>query len=444
MQFGKVGDLVSILVHIAFWAQIGVLTRIYLNKSFNDGCQGYWGVCLTSDGVQHNSLGAYFTDLPSNMLGSFIMGLLTTAATIGLDSKKPVAILPQKHTWQGHSELHVGLRTGYCGSLTTFASWELSMAQLLIGGQGPQGGQWADFLWGFVIGSQLSLSSYVFGLHFAATIDKWLLHDGDEQAKALKAQSPAAEKAKQQEEGKRLQTSQKAKLGQRNEALNNADELEEEHEMALEDGLHRNAPPGDEQPVPGQSSQPGPSADKAAESPPNTAPVSQPERKARSISKTTLCTLTLLICTTTLWCILAGLDHKAVHQARRQQWFALILAPFGAGLRWYLSRFNKKLPRPLEWYPAGTFAANMIACMIDFVLAAVAVNARLGYWPLVILPSIRVGFSGALSTVSTLVAEVHAMTRQIPERLDAYLYLLSTIATGVLLGVIFYGWGVWA
>lgn len=50
MQFGKAGDLVSILIHIAFWAQIGVLTRIYLNKFFNDGCQGYWGVCLTSDG----------------------------------------------------------------------------------------------------------------------------------------------------------------------------------------------------------------------------------------------------------------------------------------------------------------------------------------------------------------------------------------------------------
>ena len=37
---------------------------------------------------------------------------------------------------------------------------------------------------------------------------------------------------------------------------------------------------------------------------------------------------------------------------------------------------------------------------------AVTVHTRLGYWPLVILPSIRVGFSGALSTVSTFVAEV--------------------------------------
>lgn len=90
---------------------------------------------LICAGVQHNTLGAYFVDLPSNMLGSFIMGLLTTAATIGLDSKKPVAILPERNAWQRNSELHVGLRTGYCGSLTTFASWELAMVQLLIGGQ---------------------------------------------------------------------------------------------------------------------------------------------------------------------------------------------------------------------------------------------------------------------------------------------------------------------
>ena len=31
----------------------------------------------------------------------------------------------------------------------------------------------------------------------------------------------------------------------------------------------------------------------------------------------------------------------------------------------------------------------------------------LGYWALVLLPAVRVGFCGALSTVSTFVAEVH-------------------------------------
>ena len=35
---------------------------------------------------------------------------------------------------QAAPELHIGLRTGYCGSLTTFASWEYSLVTGLIGG----------------------------------------------------------------------------------------------------------------------------------------------------------------------------------------------------------------------------------------------------------------------------------------------------------------------
>ena len=38
---------------------------------------------------------------------------------------------------QGAPELHIGLRTGYCGSLTTFASWEYSLVTGLIGGVMP-------------------------------------------------------------------------------------------------------------------------------------------------------------------------------------------------------------------------------------------------------------------------------------------------------------------
>ena len=38
---------------------------------------------------------------------------------------------------QAAPELHIGLRTGYCGSLTTFASWEFSLVTGLIGGALP-------------------------------------------------------------------------------------------------------------------------------------------------------------------------------------------------------------------------------------------------------------------------------------------------------------------
>ena len=51
MAVTKVQEFVVTLVHLALWAQLGVLTRIYLNKFFADGCRNDWGVCLTSEGV---------------------------------------------------------------------------------------------------------------------------------------------------------------------------------------------------------------------------------------------------------------------------------------------------------------------------------------------------------------------------------------------------------
>ena len=55
-----------------------------------------------------------------------------------------IGLLPASHPWQGNFELQVGLRTGFCGSLTTFSSWELESFQMLLGGKGRDGGQWAD------------------------------------------------------------------------------------------------------------------------------------------------------------------------------------------------------------------------------------------------------------------------------------------------------------
>ena len=51
-------------------------------------------------GSKRGSLGAYFTDLPPNMLGSFLMGLLAASSTLGLNTGKMLAILPAQHPWQ--------------------------------------------------------------------------------------------------------------------------------------------------------------------------------------------------------------------------------------------------------------------------------------------------------------------------------------------------------
>lgn len=37
------------LMHLALWAQIGVLTRSFLDQFFVLGCKGGWGPCLEGE-----------------------------------------------------------------------------------------------------------------------------------------------------------------------------------------------------------------------------------------------------------------------------------------------------------------------------------------------------------------------------------------------------------
>ena len=66
-----------------------------LRSILQDGCTRGWGLCLTSAGSLVRTYGAYYTDLPSNMLGSFIMGCLATSSALGLATDKV-----KKEGWQ--------------------------------------------------------------------------------------------------------------------------------------------------------------------------------------------------------------------------------------------------------------------------------------------------------------------------------------------------------
>ena len=77
----------------------------------------------------------------------------------------------------------------------------------------------------------------------------------------------------------------------------------------------------------------------------------------------------LLVLLTVLFAVLAGIDNGSQHRSRRAQWFAVLFGPFGALLRWQLTKLNFRLPGQAKWFPLGTFTANMMACCIDFALA---------------------------------------------------------------------------
>ncbi len=151
------------VVHLFLWGQLGVVVRLYLVKLFQDGCSARWGLCLVSGGTTSTHYSSYFSDLVPNMLGCFVIGFLSNHKTLGIKTAKPLAFLGHTHVFQQLSALHVGLRVGFCGCLTTFSSWELQMVTMVIGGAGQVSGQWAEAIWGWIIGTELAMVSLVFG-----------------------------------------------------------------------------------------------------------------------------------------------------------------------------------------------------------------------------------------------------------------------------------------
>jgi fluoride ion exporter CrcB/FEX len=127
----------------------------------------------------------------------------------------------------------------------------------------------------------------------------------------------------------------------------------------------------------------------------------------------------------------------------RRMWMTVLVSPFGALLRWRMSRWNNlKLGwKHLAWIPWGTFLANVTAVIISVL--AEATDARyvskdhVNYmWWSSALYAIEAGFAGSLSTVSTLVKEIFDLASKNPSR--AYIYFLFTVLCSMLLSLAVY------
>ncbi|KAG8633081.1 hypothetical protein MANES_18G074712v8 [Manihot esculenta] len=110
-----------------------VLTRYLLQKLFGPSVAGVTG--------DHYPL---YLDLPSNMVGSFLMGWW------GVVFKGDIVSVSD--------HLAIGLTTGYLGSLTTFSGWNQKMLDLIVDGH------WVFALVGFLLGLFLAAYSIKFGI----------------------------------------------------------------------------------------------------------------------------------------------------------------------------------------------------------------------------------------------------------------------------------------
>ncbi|XP_073225246.1 uncharacterized protein [Cicer arietinum] len=120
-----------------------VLTRYTLDKLFGPSV-GH----VTSDKT------ILYLDLPSNMVGSFLMGWF------GVVFKEDISNVSEY--------LAIALTTGYLGSLTTFSGWNQKMLELSVNGN------WLFSILGFLIGLFLVAFSIIFGIETAKGC-RWLL-----------------------------------------------------------------------------------------------------------------------------------------------------------------------------------------------------------------------------------------------------------------------------
>ena len=124
----------------------------------------------------------------------------------------------------------------------------------------------------------------------------------------------------------------------------------------------------------------------------------------------------------------------------RKAWLSILLSPFGSILRWRLSKLNEKgLPKyNLHWFPIGTFVCNVTAAIISISIQAYQVNLSTrsvqGDWLLPMLQAINGGFTGSLSTVSTLVKEMG----RISNPTHSTTYCLVTVVCSMVVGLILY------
>lgn len=118
----------------------------------------------------------------------------------------------------------------------------------------------------------------------------------------------------------------------------------------------------------------------------------------------------------------------------RLQWTSGALAPAGATARWLLSRLNGRR----LGFPVGTFIANISATLLDLSIGAAMLHNTTSSNATLILNALFTGFAGSLSTVSTWINESISLER--PQR---YVYVVTTIITAVLIGLVVYGSAHW-
>ena len=132
---------VAYFMYLSAFAITGSILRVFCARLFGDDCESRsvddfltplsTHICITASGRTLQTGGALFIDLPANMIGSFVMGIVTPSPY--RDNKLRIPWFRKENPIQSDDVLHSAFTVGFCGSLTTFASWNSQMVVMMVG-----------------------------------------------------------------------------------------------------------------------------------------------------------------------------------------------------------------------------------------------------------------------------------------------------------------------
>ena len=402
----------SDILYLSIFSAVGVTVRTFMGRIFGGDCDSPgtpiddWlyplshKICITATGRTEQHGGALFTDLPANMFGSLVMGVMT-----GMSPDWPaITWLSHDHPLQSEQGLHLGIKTALCGTLTTFSSWNSQMVLMMDGFANPHLGQQVGAaMFGYVIGLQASVMSFRAG----RTMSAWFQFRKNPHIFEVTEHGSRS--------GSRSRRGRKRSRRRRRHDRGASSDNESTHRTPVPLIIF-------------------PSMEK------------QKLLLRRFFWNVRIVPAIIIAAVITLY-ILGDFYWKIPYY--RQLWIACLVAPLGTICRWKLSVLNGKIDvYGLKWFPMGTFLANLIASIISVTMSAVSIhdpNHNASLWETSIFKAISLGFAGSLSTVSTLVKEIVDMTDKNPYfDKKAFVYSHGTMLFCCLVGLMIYSPIVWS
>lgn len=464
--FGKTKRAAVKVLYLSVFAILGSLLRIIVAQIFGEECKNPGTVgwlkagqplCVTANGELAIEGGIIFSDLPANLLGSFIMGLMQSTDTMDLPKYFPIAWLSETNYFQSFDIIHLALTTGFCGSLTTFSSWNSEMVVMMLGADADTGSLIFRAILGYIIGLETALASFVLGKNLAKYIHTRVnepLHKEHVESKKKREQGVYINTALSDYERRflsdfdmgeyeieidqmisdslarwRASTRDSRKVGHNMLPLLTDIEYQA---LVLDEGLT------EEMVLPALTAQWDiNSLNRWRESKRDldieVAFIEPNEFRFAPAIRWSFGIMGLV-----LFGLFAINVDDAYAVTYKTMLYAAAFAPAGALFRWKLSKWNGKWSR-FDWFPLGTFLANIIACMISATAIGIEyrLNGMQNFWVLGTVRAIKIGFAGCLSTVSTFINEFATFLNS-DHPVHGYMYAFASLFSSCVLGSVCY------